>query len=77
MASAVEPPPLSDTRARKTRKILSLDGGGVRGLSEIMILQSIMGSLSFERRVDVEPWQEFDMIVGTSTGGYASRLCCS
>lgn len=35
-----------------------------------MILQSLMSLLSFERRIDVEPWQEFDMIAGTSTGGY-------
>ena len=53
----------------KVRKILSLDGGGVRGLSIIMILKYIMRNLNRARGVPLEPWQEFDMICGTSTGG--------
>lgn len=57
----VEPP--------KIRKILSLDGGGVRGLSIIMILKYIMKNLNRERGTHLHPWQEFDMIGGTSTGG--------
>ena len=51
------------------RKILSLDGGGVRGLSIITILKYIMKNLNRERGFDLEPWEEFDMIGGTSTGG--------
>ena len=51
------------------RKILSLDGGGVRGLSIITILRYIMKNLNRERGFDLEPWEEFDMIGGTSTGG--------
>lgn len=51
------------------KKILSLDGGGVRGLSEIMILKYLMMRLEKIRGWKVEPWQEFDMIGGTSTGG--------
>lgn len=66
MSSHTDPPPLG---TRHVRKILCLDGGGIRGLSEIMILQYLMQKLSFERRIVVEPWQEFDMIAGTSTGG--------
>ena len=45
------------------------DGGGVRGLSIIMILKSIMRNLNRKRKTNLEPWQEFDMIGGTSTGG--------
>jgi patatin-like phospholipase/acyl hydrolase len=51
------------------RKILSLDGGGVRGLSAIIILKHIMKILNKKRGFVVDPWQEFDMIGGTSTGG--------
>ena len=58
----------------QTRKILSLDGGGVRGLSIIRILKCIMRNLNQERGYDLEPWEEFDMIGGTSTGGYVDRL---
>lgn len=51
------------------RKVLSLDGGGVRGLSTIIILKHIMKILNKKRGFEVHPWQEFDMIGGTSTGG--------
>ena len=53
----------------KVRKILSLDGGGVRGLSIIIILKHLMRNLNRKRQVEAQPWQEFDMIGGTSTGG--------
>ena len=53
----------------KVRKVLSLDGGGVRGLSIIIILKHIMRNLNKKRGYKLDPWQEFDMIGGTSTGG--------
>lgn len=53
----------------RVRKILSLDGGGVRGLSSLIILDYLMDMLSNIRGARLEPWQEFDMIAGTSTGG--------
>ncbi|KAJ5140986.1 hypothetical protein N7448_004394 [Penicillium atrosanguineum] len=51
--------------------LLSLDGGGVRGLSSLYILRDIMAQLNYER-VDEEPLKPcdvFDLIGGTSTGG--------
>ena len=56
----------------KVRKILSLDGGGVRGLSIITILKYVMQEVNRERGTEstpLDPWQEFDMIGGTNTGG--------
>lgn len=56
--------------------LLSLDGGGVRGLSTLYILKSIMTRLNFERqkadppKPPVKPCDVFDLIGGTSTGGY-------
>lgn len=54
--------------------LLSLDGGGVRGLSTLYILRSIMWRLNSERRkADLPPkkvCEIFDLIGGTSTGGY-------
>jgi len=53
--------------------LLSLDGGGVRGLSTLYILKSIMDRLNYERKKDnlpvVKPCEVFDLIGGTSTGG--------
>ena len=44
-------------------KILSIDGGGVRGLLPLTLLCSI------EEKVGERIWKYFDLITGTSTGG--------
>ncbi|KAI9652560.1 MAG: hypothetical protein M1821_008367, partial [Bathelium mastoideum] len=53
--------------------LLSLDGGGVRGLSTLYILKGLMQRLNHERQKDrlpaVKPCEVFDLIGGTSTGG--------
>jgi patatin-like phospholipase/acyl hydrolase len=53
--------------------LLSLDGGGVRGLSTLYILKNIMDRLNNERKKSnlhlVKPCEVFDLIGGTSTGG--------
>ncbi|KAL8894119.1 MAG: hypothetical protein Q9192_004599 [Flavoplaca navasiana] len=53
--------------------LLSLDGGGVRGLSTLYILKSIFRQLNQERNLThlppVKPCDVFDLIGGTSTGG--------
>ncbi|KAF2143150.1 uncharacterized protein K452DRAFT_225410 [Aplosporella prunicola CBS 121167] len=49
--------------------LLSLDGGGVRGLSSLYTLRSLMKRLNKERGAPVKPCDLFDLIGGTSTGG--------
>ncbi|SPO02516.1 uncharacterized protein DNG_05189 [Cephalotrichum gorgonifer] len=53
--------------------LLSLDGGGVRGLSTLHVLKVIMDQLNYERKQSglgpVKPCDIFDLIGGTSTGG--------
>ena len=53
--------------------LLSLDGGGVRGLSTLYILQGIMTRLNYVREEaglrPRKPCEIFDLIGGTSTGG--------
>lgn len=44
-------------------KILSIDGGGIRGLIPAIIIDE------FEKRIGQSIWQYFDLITGTSTGG--------
>ena len=60
----------SGTEPRLPR-ILSLDGGGVRGLSSLLILREIMLDIETRMRVDAtpKPCEYFDLIGGTSTGG--------
>jgi len=47
------------------QRILALDGGGVRGLSSLLILREIMNDIG----ENVKPREYFDLIGGTSTGG--------
>lgn len=53
--------------------LLSLDGGGVRGLSTLYILKSLMTRLNHGRQAigasALKPCELFDLIGGTSTGG--------
>jgi hypothetical protein len=64
-----EPNPLDTTGLC----LLSLDGGGVRGLSTLYILKGLMTRLNGQRQVSgllaVKPCEVFDLIGGTSTGG--------
>jgi patatin-like phospholipase/acyl hydrolase len=57
-------------------RILSLDGGGVRGLSSLVILDEIMKEI--KRRDGLQevplPCKYFDLIGGTSTGGLVAIM---
>ena len=48
-------------------RLLTLDGGGVRGLSSLMILRRLMATV--DPAAPPKPCDYFDMIGGTSTGG--------
>ena len=48
---------------RKTFNVLSIDGGGIRGIIPAMVLAEI------EERTDKPICELFDLIAGTSTGG--------
>lgn len=52
--------------------LLSLDGGGVRGLSSLLILKRLMGAI--DPINPPKPCDCFDMIGGTSTGGLIALL---
>jgi patatin-like phospholipase/acyl hydrolase len=52
----------------KDLRLLALDGGGVRGLSALIILEQLMETIDPE--TPPKPCDYFDMIGGTSTGGW-------
>ncbi|KAF7761984.1 hypothetical protein Agabi119p4_9976 [Agaricus bisporus var. burnettii] len=77
MTSSADGPPL---------RLLALDGGGIRGLSELLIIKQVMHKLMFEenekRKRDGEeplsvlpkPCDYFDLIGGTGTGGIIALM---
>jgi patatin-like phospholipase/acyl hydrolase len=54
--------------AQKKRFILSIDGGGVRGLIPVRLLETLESRLS-QRGVNAPFHKIFDLMAGTSTGG--------
>ena len=71
-------PRLIGDRLRHMPRILAIDGGGVRGLSSLLILQRLMQEV--QRLMEESgttkgsstpplPCEYFDLICGTSTGG--------
>ncbi|KAK2793669.1 hypothetical protein FQN51_001181 [Onygenales sp. PD_10] len=58
--------------ANRELNLLSLDGGGIRGLSSLYILERLMELV--DRNSPPRPCDYFDMIGGTSTGGLIAIL---
>ncbi|CAE6384865.1 unnamed protein product [Rhizoctonia solani] len=54
-----------DANKLRPLRLLSLDGGGVRGISSLRILKDIMDRI----KPGARPCDYFDLIAGTSTGG--------
>jgi hypothetical protein len=66
-ASPKSPLPLPATR--DTKVLLSLDGDGIRGLSTILLVESLVNAICSKMGRRADPFQIFDLICGTSTGG--------
>jgi len=53
--------------------LICIDGGGIRGLSTLLIIKALMARVNEERKKDgkpaIKPCELFDLIGGTSTGG--------
>ena len=52
---------------KKELRVLSLDGGGIRGLSTLLVLKELMKEIDPE--TPPKPCDVFDLICGTGTGG--------
>ncbi|CAE6521936.1 unnamed protein product [Rhizoctonia solani] len=58
----------------KGLNILCIDGGGVRGLSSLIILQEMMLRIQNAYAISVDPHEHFDVIAGTGTGGISACM---
>lgn len=59
-----------------TRRILTIDGGGMRALSSLVILREIMEEIGARRTPSntSKPCECFDLIGGTGTGGWIAVM---
>jgi patatin-like phospholipase/acyl hydrolase len=69
-------------------RILSLDGGGIRGISSLYILKDLLEQIERDRKAatrntelrpqapptPLRPCEVFDLICGTSTGGLIALM---
>ncbi|MCJ1378166.1 hypothetical protein MMC17_001262 [Xylographa soralifera] len=64
------------TLPKRAVRLLSLDGGGIRGLSELIIIEEIMYRIQGREQLEEVPLPAdyFDLIGGTSTGGIIAIL---
>ena len=68
----------TSTPDKKATRILALDGGGIRGLSSLILLRGLMQrvavakGISSDGNVAIRPSDFFDLIIGTGTGGISS-----
>ncbi|CAE6479838.1 unnamed protein product [Rhizoctonia solani] len=71
--NTAEIPPRDMSRGSR---ILSLDGGGVRGYSALILLEAFMlrVKLHYGTEEDILPADFFDLIIGTSTGGIMALM---
>lgn len=69
-----------NTNNRRSVNVLSLDGGGVRGLSTLIILRVLLCLVNQKLNptnhngTPIHPSKVFDLIVGTSTGGLIALM---
>lgn len=56
-------------RDKKKFNILSIDGGGIRGVFPAMFLAQLEAKLKADKYSNNQIYQNFDLICGTSTGG--------
>ncbi|GAB1521966.1 hypothetical protein RhiTH_005065 [Rhizoctonia solani] len=59
----------TETMQQSGLNLLSLDGGGITGLSSLLIIKEIMTRLQGkDKQKALKPYEYFDMIAGTGTG---------
>jgi predicted acylesterase/phospholipase RssA len=62
------------SKSRETKILLSLDGDGVRGLSQVLLVESLVNAVCTKMSAPVDPHQVFDLIGGCSMGGILAIL---
>lgn len=64
-----QPPSLLPRKRRDFKIILSLDGDGIRGLSQAFLVEALVCAICTKLDQHIDPYQIFDLVGGTSMGG--------
>jgi hypothetical protein len=64
------------SRRRETKILLSIDGDGVRGLSSLLLVESLVNAICVKIGQRLDPHQIFDLTGGSSLGGVIALLLC-
>ncbi len=70
------PPPLVLSRTRETKILLSIDGDGIRGLSALLLIESLVNAICVKVGQRLDAHQIFDLTGGSSLGGVIAILLC-
>ncbi len=64
-------------KAKKPKILLSCDGGGMRAVGTVKILSDIFDALEQRLRRKIQPTEVFDLVGGTSAGGFVAAMIAS
>ncbi|KAH7074734.1 acyl transferase/acyl hydrolase/lysophospholipase [Paraphoma chrysanthemicola] len=64
------------SRNRETKILLSIDGDGIRGLSSLLLIESLVNAICVKIGQRLDPHQIFDLTGGSSLGGVIAILLC-
>jgi hypothetical protein len=64
------------SRTRETKILLSVDGDGIRGLSALLLIESLVNGICVKIGQRLDPHQIFDLTGGSSLGGVIAILLC-
>jgi hypothetical protein len=64
------------SRTRETKILLSIDGDGIRGLSALLLIESLVNAICVKIGQRLDCHQIFDLTGGSSLGGVIAILLC-
>lgn len=64
------------SRTRETKILLSIDGDGIRGLSALLLIESLVNAICVKVGQRLDPHQIFDLTGGSSLGRVIAILLC-
>jgi hypothetical protein len=64
------------SRTRETKILLSIDGDGIRGLSALLVIESLVNAICVKVGQRLDSHQIFDLTGGCSLGGVIAIMLC-